>query len=132
MCFTFWPRIVCAQLGRVMQLTKYSAAAVQANLAHGAWTQRSPGAARQGVALRLAFHTARGKLSHWCDTEAMLCPMNLGAPVLDTASRVVALKLCKNDVAGSPWQPLQANKGGAAHTVLNGGIFYLQEGKAWP
>ena len=58
--------------------------------------------------------------------------MNLGAPVLDTASRVVALKLCENDIAGRPWQPLQANKGGAAHTVLNGGIVHLQDGKASP
>ena len=56
--------------------------------------------------------------------------MNLGAPVLDTASRVVSLKLCENDIAGRPWQPLQANQGCAAHTVLNGGIVHLQDGKA--
>ena len=67
--------------------------------------------------------------AHLRRTEAMLRQMKLGAPVLDTASRVVALKLCENDVAGRPWQPLQANKGGAAHTVLNGGIVHLQEGK---
>ena len=55
-------------------------------------------------------------------------PDGPGAPVLDTASRVVALKLCENDIAGHPWQPLQANKGGAAHTVFNGGIVQLQAG----
>ncbi len=69
---------------------------------------------------------------HPRDTEAMLRQMTLGAPVLDTASRVVALKLCENDIAGRPRQPLQANKGGAAHTILNGGIVHLQEGKATP
>ena len=57
--------------------------------------------------------------------------MVLGAPVLDAASGVVPFKLCENDIAGPPWQPLQADKGGAAHTVLNGGIVHLQEGKAW-
>ena len=101
-------------------------------LAHSTWPHCKPDAARQGAALCQACHTARVKLSHLRDTEATLPQMVLNAPVLDTACRIVALKLCKNDVAGRPWQPLQANKGGAAHTVLNGGIVHLQEGKASP